>query len=48
MGKPGQIGEIQVISGMVILFWHYVLAQAGRSSRLDQIQIKLVTLLRIF
>ena len=25
MGKPGQIGEIKVIVGMLILFWHYVL-----------------------
>ena len=29
MGKPGQIGGIRVISGMLRLFWHYVLAQAG-------------------
>ena len=35
MEKPGQIGEIEVIFGIVRLFWHYVLAQAGRAIRLD-------------
>ena len=29
MGQPDQIGEIYVISGMLKLFRHYVLAQAG-------------------
>ena len=28
--KPDQIGEIQVISGMLKLFWHYVWAQRER------------------
>ena len=31
VGKPDQIGAIYVISGMLKLFRHYVLAQAGRS-----------------
>ena len=37
VGKPDQIGEIQVISGMLKCIRHYVLAPAGRSIRLGQI-----------
>ena len=37
MGKPDEIGEIEVISVMLKLFWHFVLSQAGCPTRLGQI-----------